>query len=614
MPKNILFALFVLFAWNSQAQHRCGLEPMTNWAMQQYPELEAEIQAYQRAVPNLERQGAEEAARGPRNVLTIPVVVHVIHSGEPVGVGRNIPTARILEQLDRLNDDFRRTNSDAINTPSGFAAADTEIEFCLATVDPNGQATTGIERHSYPSISGQSYIENTIKPQTYWNSSLYLNIWTVELSGGLLGYAYLPTPTMVGSDVDGLVLNYEYVGDNIIVGSQGRTATHEIGHYLGLAHIWADFTNTSGCGNDDGISDTPDQDSEYYGCPGGSQFSCGSADMYMNYMDYVDDNCMNAFTQGQANVMRAVLSTGTTISGNIFGSRATLIGNATTACAGGSPPVVGCHDFISEGDFSMGFEDNESLADWSYINDNGDFDSNSDPVSWRTSDESNSLFGPNTGNKYVRYFWNTDGVTAADDWLFSRCFEVKDGHTYRLTLDYAAASSGGITYPEKMRVALHSDATTGSQVGVLADLSNINNAYPNYQTLNETFTITGDGSLRLALYAYSNPDQYVLQVDNINIEDLTVVAAEEVAEEVFSFQVFPNPARDVLNVALDFKQNQSEVQLQLTDVLGRVIEQRRLQNVQQEQIQWSVSDLEPGVYLLNLQTESEQQTRKIIVE
>lgn len=614
MPRNILLAFLLLSTCSMQAQHRCGLEPMTNWAIQQYPELEAEIEAYQRAVPNLERQGAEEAARGPRNVLTIPVVVHVIHSGESVGTGRNIPAARILEQIDRLNDDFRRTNSDAVNTPNGFSAVDTEIEFCLATTDPNGQATTGIVRHSYPNISNQNYIESTIKPQTYWNSNLYLNIWTVELSGGLLGYAYLPTPTMVGSDVDGLVLNYEYVGDNIIVGSQGRTATHEIGHYLGLAHIWADFTNTGGCTNDDGISDTPEQDAEYYGCPSGAQFSCGNADMHMNYMDYVNDNCMNAFTQGQSNVMRAVLATGTTIGGNVFGSRATLIGNATTACGNSSPPVIGCHDFISEGNFSMGFEDTESLADWSYINSNGDTDASNDPVSWRTSDANNSLFGPNTGSKYVRYFWNEDGFTGADDWLFSRCFEVKDGHNYRLTLDYAAASSGGITYPESMRVALHSDATTTSQVAVLQDLPNISNAYPNYQTLNETFTITGDGSLRLALYAYSDPDQYVLQVDNINIEDLTIVAAEELEAEGFSFQVFPNPARDVLNLSLDFKERQTEVFLQLTDVLGRVVQQRRLQNVQQEQLQWQVDHLEPGMYLLSLQTEAGQQTRKVIVE
>lgn len=609
MLKNILFVLLLLTVWTSQAQHRCGFEPMHNWAKQHFPGLEAEIEAYQRAVPDLQRQGA----MGARNVLTIPVVVHVIHSGESVGLGRNLSTARINQQIDRLNADFRRTNSDAVNTPSNFSAVDTEIEFCLASVDPNGQPTTGIERHSYPNIPNQNYIENTIKPQTYWNSNLYLNIWTVELTGGLLGYAYLPTPTMVGSDVDGLVLNYEYVGNNILVGAQGRTATHEIGHYLGLAHTWANFSNNGGCGNDDGISDTPLQDSEYYNCPGFAQFSCGSSDMYMNYMDYVQDNCMNAFTQGQANVMRAVLSTGTTVAGNVFGSRAALIGNAAVACSGGGSGAV-CHDFLSQGDFSMGFETGESLTGWSYINSNGDSDGNSDPVTWRTSDENNTLFGASTGSRYVRYFWNQDGQTGADDWLFSNCFEVKDGHTYRLTLDYAASSFSGITYPEKMRVALHSDATTGSQVLLLRDLNNINNAYPNYQTLSQGFTANGDGTFRLALYAYSDPDQYVLQVDNINIEDLTATATEEVAKQGFSFQVFPNPARDFVNVALDFEEPQEEVFLQMTDVLGRLVQQRRLQNVQQEQLQWQLNDLEAGVYLLQLQTRAGQQTRKIVVE
>ena len=235
------------------------------------------------------------------NILTIPVVVHVVYNNST----ENISTAQVQSQIDILNEDFRRLNSDASNTPAGFqsVAADCEIEFCLASIDPNGNPTTGITRTS-TSQSSFSMTNNGVKFSSSggvnaWNTSDYMNIWVCDLSSGLLGYAQFPGGP---SSTDGVVCDYAYFGN---VGTAtypynlGRTATHEVGHYLNLFHIWGD----SNCGNDY-CNDTPQQAGENYGCPNyPSTSSCSGngqfGDMFMNFMDYTNDACMNMFSQDQ---------------------------------------------------------------------------------------------------------------------------------------------------------------------------------------------------------------------------------------------------------------------------------------------------------------------------
>jgi len=234
------------------------------------------------------------------NIITIPVVVHVIYNN----VNENISDQQIQSQIDVLNQDFRRQNSDAVNTPSDFlsVAADTEIEFCLATEDPDGNITTGITRTS---TSQSSFSTNDDVKYTSsggvnaWSTNEYLNMWVCDLSGGLLGYAQFPGGT---ASSDGVVCDYAYFGN---MGTAtfpydlGRTATHEVGHWLNLRHIWGD----SNCGNDF-CGDTPEHSGSNYGCPSyPSASNCSgnntNGDMFMNYMDYTDDACMNIFTQDQ---------------------------------------------------------------------------------------------------------------------------------------------------------------------------------------------------------------------------------------------------------------------------------------------------------------------------
>lgn len=238
------------------------------------------------------------------NIITIPVVIHIVHNGQSVGTGPNITAAQAISQIDVVNEDFRRMNADTTNTLAQFVgvAADTEIEFCLATVDPQGQPTTGLNRVDGGQGSWSiNDIESTLKPSTIWNRNHYLNMWSVNFtSGGLLGYAQFPGGP---ANTDGVVVGYQYFG---LAGGgfSGRTMTHEVGHWLNLRHIWGD----GGCGASDFVGDTPDSDNPNYGCPL-SHTSCSTLDMVQNYMDYSNDNCMNLFTQGQKTRMRAALNT-----------------------------------------------------------------------------------------------------------------------------------------------------------------------------------------------------------------------------------------------------------------------------------------------------------------
>jgi hypothetical protein len=239
-------------------------------------------------------------------VYTIPVVVHIIYRTN----AQNLSNQRVYEQLQVLNEDYRRTNSDAGNVPSDFAGivADTEIEFCLATKDPSNNATTGITRTQTTVTNiggGSSYYSTAAGGINIWDPTKYLNIWVCELGGGVLGYTY--TPGGAPNGADGVVIGYQYFGKTGASApyNGGRTTTHEVGHWLNLQHVWG--AGNGGCNQDDGVSDTPLQDQSNGGCPSHPSASCGSSDMFMNYMDYVNDNCMNSFTVGQKTRMRAAI-------------------------------------------------------------------------------------------------------------------------------------------------------------------------------------------------------------------------------------------------------------------------------------------------------------------
>ncbi len=258
-------------------------------------------------------------------VYTLPVVVHVIHNGNALGASYNLSDAQVLSQIAVLNEDYRKLNADASLVPTVWqgVAVDCEINFCLAKKDPSGAATTGIDRINRVTKSwtappfSQTYVDATIKPNSIWNVNKYLNIWVCPLSGGLLGYAtFPPASTLSGltgsygtTTTDGVVIQYNAfgrVGTLDATYNKGRSATHEIGHWLGLRHIWGD----ANCGNDY-CTDTPTQQTYNFGCPNFPQVTCSNGpngDMWMNYMDYTDDPCMYMFSANQKTRMVTVLT------------------------------------------------------------------------------------------------------------------------------------------------------------------------------------------------------------------------------------------------------------------------------------------------------------------
>jgi len=253
-------------------------------------------------------------------LMTIPIIVHIIHNGEPVGSGMNLSQAQVQSQIQVLNEDFRKM----IGTP-GYnthpAGADIEIEFCLSPVDENGVAMTepGIHRYDGNKAFWTMAEVEQLKPLTIWNPNLFYNVWTVKFGGtssSLLGYAQFPDQSGLGglntiggpASTDGVVIQYTSFGSGFPIQSppynKGRTLSHETGHWLGLRHIWGDGV----CGNDF-VSDTPTVQNESRGCPT-SKLACDGSTpaMVQNYMDYSDDACMNIFTNGQKTRMQAVMA------------------------------------------------------------------------------------------------------------------------------------------------------------------------------------------------------------------------------------------------------------------------------------------------------------------
>jgi len=238
-------------------------------------------------------------------ILTIPVVVHIVKNMNEVEM--NITDEMIFRQLEILNETYNAQNTDIANTPESFEPliGNVGIEFCLATVDPNGYSTTGITRTT-TEVDIFSTVSNTIKftsdgGMDAWNTDHYLNIWVGKLSSSILGYSHLPTGS-IPAEEHGLVVNYPYFGesDHVAYG-MGKTAVHEIGHYLNLKHPWG----TGNCdANNDWVEDTPITESAYGGNPEHPQTSCETVDMFMNYMDYVYDESMVMFSAGQADRMR----------------------------------------------------------------------------------------------------------------------------------------------------------------------------------------------------------------------------------------------------------------------------------------------------------------------
>ena len=321
LPNILAIAMMVLVFSPLQAQHAgeqvdnndrervCHTMGNLDRLMHEKPKMAQRMALIEKQTETYVRQVQANPAQRSQLVVTIPVVFHILYNT----AAENISEAQVMSQLDILNEDFRRLNADQDNVWS--QAADTQIEFCLASQDPNGNPTDGILRvpTNLTSFGTNDAMKFTSQGGSdAWPASDYMNFWVCDLGSSLLGYAQFPGGP---ASTDGIVCNYTATGSTGTASAPfdlGRTATHEVGHYLNLRHIWGD----GGCGASDFVDDTPDSDGPNYGCALGSA-ACGTTDMVQNYMDYSDDACMNLFTQGQSDRMNALFAPG--------GARASLV-------------------------------------------------------------------------------------------------------------------------------------------------------------------------------------------------------------------------------------------------------------------------------------------------
>lgn len=331
MKKQLLLFSFLVFSLLIKAQHeQCA----TSYALKKGIEANAGAASFYTAEQLANKWLANNKSAAHHNktkaIIKIPVVFHVVYKN----AAQNIPDSNIISQLQVLNECFRKQNANYTNTRPIFdtIGADCEIEFCLADKDPQGNPTTGIIRKSAPStaafdpLNGFDAVKSPAKGgDTLWPANQYLNIWTCDMSlfsfTFVLGYAQFPG---MNPQTDGVVIQYDYLGKYAKPKFLGKTTVHEVGHWLGMRHIWADDAPGIGqqgtCDSTDFVGDTPNCKSQSAsGSCNTSTNTCSNEDPYWstidppdmveNYMDYSSDSCMTMFTKGQKARMYSFLNT-----------------------------------------------------------------------------------------------------------------------------------------------------------------------------------------------------------------------------------------------------------------------------------------------------------------
>lgn len=622
-------ALFSSLSYAQTTQRNCGTMQHLDFLKSQDSQIESRMNDIEVQTANFIQQHSAMKTTG--TVINIPVVVHVVYNTS----AQNISDAQIRSQIDVLNEDFRKLNADRVNTPSAFSslAADVEINFCLASKTPSGTATTGIVRKS---TTVTSFIDDDkVKYSSYggdnaWNTSQYLNIWVCNLGSDLLGYAQFPGgPTAT----DGVVMLYSAFGRTGTVYSpynKGRTATHEVGHWLNLRHIWGDAS----CGNDL-VGDTPTQQTSNYGCPSYPHRTCSnttSGDMFMNYMDYTNDGCMNMFTTGQKTRMQALFASG--------GARASLLTsqgcgstttNTTTTTAKSNTLTIGNGTGTTTTPYGTYYMDTKTqyiitkaeLVAAGYASTSNIIKSLAFNVASASSQTMNGFtikIGHTTATSFASTsFLSSTGmttvysgnVTAATGWkthtfntpftyngtsnlLIEICFDnsayTTDSKTY-----YTATSSYNTLY-------LRSDVASGG-------VCNNTTGTRTYNRPNMKFT-------------FSSSSAIILNEEPL-IQDADAPSALRTAPKLGmnEFELSPNPTSSSLNVIYSLDNEDSQVSIKLFNMMGEVIGEfvPSQNNVGNQSIdinigeQTDLNKLPNGIYLCSLNIDGNIQTKKFML-
>jgi len=601
-----ILPLLLLFNQNGFAQQRnCGTMEVLDRLLEEDPQMQFRMERIEQLTQRYLERGIDFRAE----VVKIPVVVHIVYENST----ENISDAQVQSQIDVLNEDFRRTNLDADNTWS--QAADTQVEFCLASVDPNGNPTSGITRTitSVTSFGTNDEVKfSSSGGKDAWPAGDYLNIWVCDISSGILGYAQFP-----GGDpaTDGVVNDYLYFGRGGSAEAPfdlGRTATHEVGHWLNLRHIWGDGP----CRWDDYVTDTPDSDNPNYGCNVG-HVSCRSTDMVQNYMDYSDDACMNLFTQGQSGRMNALFASG--------GARESLL--SSPAACGGSPAAEICDDGIdNDGDGLTDCDDPDCDSDTACqpvaeVCDDG-IDNDGDGLTDCDDPDCDS----DTACQPVAEICD-DGIDNDGDGAVDCADADCDSDTACQPAEECTAPNGLVEKITKggRQAELTWNAVSGasSYTVTFTDLSTSTSTIDTYTGTTAVYPdLTRGNSYEWCVAANCSTGQSTGSCQTF----ISSPGNREAQRTSTSMSVYPNPARDMITVEFDDRsiENTSALDasstpdqrtfLYLIDLTGRVIAQHQLL-AGETRTELSVAGMAEGLYMIKL-TDAEgklKQAGKVII-
>jgi len=611
-----------------------------------------------------------------QGIITIPVVFHVMHNGEPIGTLPNVSDAQLISQMTQLNKDYRRLNSDTNLIPGVWknVAADCQIEFCLASVDPSGASTSGITRHSMGSSGTWS---DARKTTTTWDRNKYLNIWIATIGGGTLGYTMIPGGP---ADQDGVVIDPLFVGvggSSSAPFNKGRTATHEIGHWLGLDHTWGD--DGTACTGTDGIEDTPNQAGENYGCPTFPQTDACSPTspgvMYMDYMDYTDDGCMFMFTKAQKNKMLSVLNTVRSAikTSNGCGSLGTITISGTVIEASSSTPVANTSIMFegpvnretvtdASGNFSVNINSgsyNVYAGKWGYMTNRFSYNQ-----AYTTTTAGVTIpieYGKYYDDFSINQNWVVGGTAAASgSWVIAYPVETRtaSGNTmtqtgHSLTTDFGSRCyvTGNGTYGASSN---SNDVDAGSTIltSPVMDLSMYHNPYIEYHRWfygsvsdNEKISISnGSSKSDIETVTFTSNENvwttkkirvldFIPLTNNmtfsVEVTDAGSASTVEGALDKFMvydsvqaniqdqnqfelFNVFPNPTKNEINIVFASSSNQPSI-VKIFNMYGDLILTERMQpNNSYSVNKIDMSEFTSGVYMIELSDGDHIGIKKII--
>lgn len=650
---TVLLALFSLVFAFGQDQHdhrNCGSMEHLEHQLQQDPGIQFRMDAIERHTQQYEQNTSQHA----RVVITIPVVFHIVHNGDALGTNENISDALIQAQLNQLNQDYRLTNSDASLIPALFqpVAADTEIQFCLAQRKPDGTATTGINRINGGQASWTTnQIETSLKPSSIWDRNQYLNIWSVIFGGAdasLLGYAQFPGTG--AANTDGVVVLYSSVGSvalpNPAGGSyaRGRTATHEVGHWLNLRHIWGDAT----CGSDL-VNDTPVHNTSNGGCPTYPHLSTCTGtpvEMTMNYMDYTYDACMYMFTAGQKTRMQAVLGAG--------GSRASL-----TTSLGCTPPSGGGTCGTPSGLNATAITSTTATLNWAAVSGAVSYNVQFRPVggsTWTNGNIAGTSANATGLTASTQYEFQVQAVCSGSTGSFSGSALFTTTSTGGgCTDNYEPNNSRSNTLPlttvgvdRSAQIAAAGDndwyrfANTSTQRNIRVDLTTLPADFDLQLYQNNTrrrtsqnsgttteFVIFNTTTQASNWYAYvygyngafSNTQCYTLRItlssSAFRMDGTTdgETTEFEIPVEVVEtgFAMFPNPASDEVSIDVEMRA-ENAVQVTVMDITGKAMMSRSYDLAKDEnRINLDIKALPAGVYLVRIENGSAVGTQKLSI-